>query len=452
MRHIFFYLLRSFHGLFLLIIIFANSANAKSSPFYNHFSDSTLRIDYIFGGGPEGPRIFIDSQSKIPGWAGRKSNLKKNVLNGNGTIVVADPVTGDTLYINSFSTLFQEWLNTPEAASQSMSFENSFLVPLPLKDADIFIDLKNNRHESIAMLQHKYRKDDELIANKNHTPLPYEIIHEGNNGNNVIDVAIIAEGYTDSEMELFLSKAGEITEEILSYEPFLSNKDKFRFLAVKTSSAENGVSIPLKNIWKNTAFGAHFSTFYSARYLTVPRVWKMHQALEGIPYEHIIVIVNTDNYGGGGIFNNYQVTAADNEFTLPVTVHEFGHSFSGLADEYFYEGEYDDTYPIDIEPWEKNITTLVNFESKWKDKLNSDTPVPTPWEKKEDTRQNLIKPRTENFESKNEIGVYEGGGYKPENIYRPFITCRMKDNFHPSFCKVCEDIIQEVILFYTEEN
>lgn len=402
--------------------IISDLTASNHTEFAEVFNDSTLRMDYVFGGGPEGVTILLDRQTKLPGWAGRKHRLKETCLDGYATITVSDPETGKILYTNPFSTLFQEWLTTPESETESRSFENSVTVPLPKQPADITVSLRNNRHQEIGKLTHRYRPDDILIRVSGRDPLPHKYLHKGNNGDATIDVAIVAEGYTESEMDKFLEKAEIFSNEILSYEPFASNKEKFNFVAVMTPSKESGVSIPARGEWKETAFDSHFSTFYSDRYLTTPRVWRIHQQLEGIPYEHILIVVNTDEYGGGGIYNNYQIASAENEYTLPVTVHEFGHSFAGLADEYFYEGEEDDTYPLDIEPWEGNITTNVDFSSKWADMINEGTG----------------------------IGMFEGGGYKTKGVFRPTENCRMRTNKYPSFCPVCERIISEVIEFYTE--
>lgn len=418
--------------------------NMWSLEFNEVFSDSTLRVDYIFGGGPSGSFIYLQGQTRQPGWAGRHNNLKSVPVKGNGNILVLDPESGDTLYNNSFSTLFQEWLSTPEAITESMSFENSFVVPLPKKDADVKVTLRDNREKEIASLTHRYRKNDELVRNVTHEPLPHKYIHKAKDDGHAIDLAILAEGYTAEEMESFLEKAERISEEILSYEPFLSNKDKFNIVAVFTPSEESGVSIPLKNDWKKTRYDSHFSTFYSGRYLTSPRVMKMHQDLEGIPYEYILMLVNTDEYGGGGIYNNYQIASANNPLTLPVSVHEFGHSFIGLADEYDYGEEEELTYLNSVEPWEPNITTLVDFESKWKNMVDPSTPIPTPWEK---------RPREESARldnSRQVIGAYEGAGYRKTGVYRPVETCRMRDNYYPEFCPVCEAALLEGIDFYTD--
>ncbi|MDE6632730.1 MAG: M64 family metallopeptidase, partial [Muribaculaceae bacterium] len=183
---------------------------------------------------------------------------------------------------------------------------------------------------------------------------------------------------------------------------------------------------------------------------TTRRVWNLHRALEGIPYEHVLVLVNTPEYGGGGIFNNYQIATSDHKLTLPVAVHEFGHSFGGLADEYFYTEEEDDTYPLDIEPWQKNITTLVDFDSKWKDLLTPGVQIPTPWTDKGGNREDKMKNAAREQRGGVTVGVFEGGGYRAKGVYRPVETCRMRDNFNPTFCPVCERAIRKVIEFYTK--
>lgn len=432
------------------LIAASGIAEATASDFNENFRDSTLRIDYVLGGGPSGVRLMLESQTKQKGWAGRRSRLKDVPVAGNGTIMVTDPQTGDTLYRNTFSSLFQEWLFTPEADLKDMAFENSFLVPLPKKEADITLSLRGNRHDEIGRITHRYKPDDELVALRGDNPLPHSYIHKGGDSKEAIDIAFLAEGYRMEEMDTFLTKATRIAEEILSYEPFASNKDKFNIVAVMTPSKESGVSIPLKGEWKDTAFESHFSTFYSSRYLTTPRVWRLHRSLEGIPYEHVLVLVNTPAYGGGGIYNSYQIATADHKLTLPVAVHEFGHSFAGLADEYFYTEEEDGTYPLDIEPWEQNITTLVDFDSKWKDMLTPGVQVPTPWIDNGGTRKDRMKQAEKDKSVETVIGAFEGGGYRAKGVYRPVETCRMRDNHNPKFCPICERAIKKVIEFYTK--
>ena len=169
-------------------------------------------------------------------------------------------------------------------------------------------------------------------------------------------------------------------------------------------------------------------------YLTTLQLKTLHNALAGIPYEHIIILANTATYGGGGIYNSYLLTTTHNKEFLPVVVHEFGHSFAGLADEYFYDDQYVEMYPTDVEPWERNITTLVNFDEKWKSMVPRGTHIPT---------------RPDGKDVYEKIGVYEGGGYQSKGVYRACQECRMKINAAPVFCPVCRKALTDLIQFYT---
>lgn len=417
-------------------IAFCAAVSAQAQADFNEaFADSTLRVDYMLGGDASHQHISFAGQSKYAGWAGRRHSLDKLPYIGNGQVTVTDVNTGDTLYVNSFSTLFQEWLATPEAANTPRAMEHTMLVPLPKGKARIELSLLDNRHRPMAKMRHIYRPDDELVAIRDHDKVaPHKYLHKGGDPARAIDVAILGEGYTAAETDSFYHHAAQAVEAILGYEPFKSHGADFNFVAVETPSKESGVSVPRTGDWKNTAFSSHFSTFYSDRYLTTDRVHDIHNALDGIPYEHIIILANTPEYGGGGIYNSYTLTAARHPMFMPVVVHEFGHSFGGLADEYFYQGDVmEDTYPFDTEPWEPNITTLKDFGSKWKHLLAKDTPVPTPVEKA----------------AKYPVGVYEGGGYSFKGIYRPADECRMRNNTYPTFCPACVDALNRLILFYT---
>ena len=235
---------------------------------------------------------------------------------------------------------------------------------------------------------------------------------------------------------MFYADAERATQEILKYKPFSDFKDRFNFVAVAVPSLESGVSIPHNNDWKQTALHSNFDTFYSKRYLTTLKLKALNDALAGVPYEHILILANTSNYGGGGIYNSYTLSAAHNEHFLPVTVHEFGHSFGGLADEYFYDDQYANYYHTNIEPWEQNITTLARFSEKWKDMLPPKRKIPTGTDDTTDS-------------DTQKIGVYEGGGYMSKGVYRAFRNCRMRTNEVPVFCAVCERALRRLIEFYT---
>lgn len=421
------------HLLSLMCLFVTLSLQAQA--FSDYFTDKTLRIDYIFTGNAAKQEICLDGLSSLPSWAGRKQHLSELPLQGNGQIVMRDKASGTIIYKTSFSSLFQEWLETDEAKAVTKGFENSFLVPYPLRPAEIEITLLDPRRNIRTSMKHIVNPNDILIHQKGTDHItPHKYLLQSGTAEKCIDVAILAEGYTLEEMDTFYKDAAIACESLFSHEPFQSMKKRFNIVAVASPSEDSGVSVPRLGEWKRTAFNSHFSTFYSDRYLTTSRVKSIHDALAGIPYEHVIILANTEEYGGGGIYNSYTLTTAHHPKFRPVVVHEFGHSFGGLADEYFYDDDVmTDTYPLDIEPWEQNISTRVNFASKWENMLVKGTPVPTP------TSEKVKYP----------IGVYEGGGYSAKGIYRPADNCRMRTNEYPAFCPVCQRAVRRIIDFYT---
>lgn len=425
------------NNIIIVLVCLLLSSIATAQEFNNFFSDKTLRVDYIFSGNQDKQYISLDELSQLPSWAGRRHNLSDLPLKENGEIEMKDKKTGTIIYRTSFSTLFQEWLTTDEAKSISKGFENTYLLPYPLLAVDIKVSLKDSRGNVTTSLTHTVDPIDILIHKRGTDNItPHRYIIKNGTPEDCIDVIILGEGYTKNELDTFYIDAQKACENILSYEPFKSFKNKFNFIAVASESKDSGVSTPGKGIWKNTIFNSHFNTFYSDRYLTTRQVKAIHNVIAGIPYEHIIILANTKKYGGGGIYNAFTLTTAHHESFLPVVVHEFGHSFAGLADEYFYEQDvFSDTYPFDVEPWEQNITTLVNFEEKWKDMLPDNIPIPT----------------TPNSKEPYKIGVYEGGGYSAKGIYRPAFNCRMRTNNATTFCPVCQRAIERMIKFYTDK-
>lgn len=419
----------------LIAMLLLFNINGQAQRFDEYFNDATLRIDYAFTGNAVSQNVSVDKISRIPRWYGKRKRLAEVPVMGNGTITVCSHRTGEVIYKQSFSTLFQEWLTTSEAKTLSKSFENVFLVPMPKDTVDVTVELRNNRLETVASLTHTVAPDDILIRRVGEKFVtPYKTIVQPADTTNCIDIAFVAEGYTESEMNVFIDDVNTAVDAIFGHEPFKSMRNRFRVVAVKSESKESGTSEPSKGVWKKTALSSHFDTFYSDRYLTTLALKDLHDCLAGVPYEHIIVLVNTEKYGGGGILNSYNLSMTHHKKFRPVVAHEFGHSFAGLADEYAYDGDDTDMYPLDVEPWEPNITTLKDFSAKWKDMLGKNTPVPTPA-----TKENISK-----------IGVYEGAGYCPKGVYRPMQSCRMRDNENPNFCPVCQRAIRQMIDFYTE--
>ena len=407
----------------MLLCLTCGVANAQR--FEDYFVGKTLRIDYNFSGNNREQSISVDQLNVSPQWYGKTNNLASLPVEGNGQITVRDHKTQKVIYKNSFSTLFQEWLSYPEATSGiRRSFENVLLVPFPKDTIDITLDLRNNRREVMTSLTHQVVPTDILIRHiGEHDITPYTLLQQAKDTSRCIHIAFLSEGYQKNEMQTFIQEAKSAIEALFSHEPFKSNRDKFNIIAVEAPSVDSGTSEPSKGIWKNTALHSHFDTFYSDRYLTTLHLKDMHDWLAGTPYEHIIVLVNTENYGGGGILNSYNLSMTHHPAFRPVVVHEFGHSFIGLGDEYAYEAEQIPMYPIDIEPWEPNLTTKVNFTGKWEGLIG-----------KKDKK----------------IGLYEGAGYSTKGVYRAYPDCRMRTNDNPEFCPACQQAIQRLIDFYTK--
>lgn len=407
--------------------------------------DKTLRVDYIFSGTDKTQEIALDEMSCFDGWAGRRCNMDNVPVRGNGQICMT-AATGRVLYRQSFSTLFQEWQTTEEATRLRRAFENVFLLPMPSVPAVVNVELYDFKGNVSASFCHLVDPEDILIRQINPDPAPHRYILKSGDPADKIDVAVVAEGYTASEADVFYADAQKAIDAILAHKPFDRYSDRFNFVAVALPSDESGVSVPGEFVWKETALGSHFNTFYMDRYLTTLRLRQMHDALCGIPYEHIVILANTDTYGGGGILNSYTLTTAHHSLFEPVVVHEFGHSFAGLADEYYYDDQFVEYYYPECEPWEQNITTLFDFSSKWDDMLPQFISIPTP-----QPEGDIWKHIADGTSEETFLGVYEGGGYQSKGVYRPFPDCRMKTNAADGFCPVCQRAIARIIEFYTAE-
>lgn len=406
-----------------ILLLSWHSAAASAQRFDEHFTDSTLRLDYIFAGDTRSQAIYVDQLNVMPRWYGRRQRLAELPLQGNGQITVKDRESGTVIYRHSFSTLFQEWLTTDEAKKTSKSFENIFLVPYPKRTVDVTVELQDYHARTIAALTHTVDPRDILIRHIGEKSVtPYRTLQRAADTTRCIHVAYIAEGYRPDETDTFISDAEAANEALFAHEPFKTMRDRFNIIAVMSTSEDSGTSQPRDGLWRSTALGSHFDTFYSDRYLTTLHLKQLHNLLAGTPYEHIIVLVNTGKYGGGGIYNSYNLSYTRGRHFKPVVVHEFGHSFGGLADEYEY-GEGDPMYHADTEPWEPNLTTRRHFEGKW---------------------ENLI--------AEGKAGMVEGGGYMAKGVYRGCRDCRMRTNEEPEFCPVCRQALTRLIEFYCGEK
>ena len=405
----------------IIIVLLTFNICIQAQRFEDYFDDRTLRLDYTFAGDHLQSMIYVDELVSLPQWYGKRQHLDEVPLKGNGQIIMRRHNSEEVIYRHSFSTLFQEWMTTEEAKHTQKSFENVFLVPFPKDTFDITVELYDNHAKTATSMKHTVIPSDILIRKAGECDiLPYEVLHQASDTSRCIHIAFVAEGYTADEMDHYLSDCRKAIGSLFNHEPFKSMQDRFNIIAVKSASQESGTSEPSKGIWKNTALGSHFDTFYSNRYLTTLHLKRLHDLLAGTPYEHIIILVNTEHYGGGGIYNSYNLSYTGDKYFLPVVVHEFGHSFGGLGDEYAY-GNDDPMYFADTEPWEPNLTTKAQFIGKW-----------------------------ENLVEEGKAGFFEGGGYLENGVWRGCENCRMRTNEEPEFCPVCQQALKKLISFYSE--
>lgn len=409
----------------LLIGLCCAAATVRAQAFDDYFEDRTLRLDYIFAGDNRSQHIYLEQALSTSRWAGRKSRLTEVPLAGNGQLRVKDHKTGQLLYVHTFSTLFQEWQATEEATRLQKAFQTSYNVPMPKRPVDVTVTLTDFHGKVVGEMTHPVDPKDILIRPVGDNGIPFRYIWSADSVPDLtgaIDLAIVAEGYTAAEQDKFYADCQRAVDALFAHEPFTTLKNRFNVVAVAAPSQDSGPSIPRKGHWSRTPVGVHYDTFYSDRYLMTQDIHRLYDVLSGVPFEHIIVLVNSGVYGGGGIYNQLLVATSDHRTFSQVLVHEFGHSYAGLGDEYYYDDGYETIYPADTEPWEPNLTTKVDFQSKWADML----PDPS-----------------------GRLGLFEGGGYQSKGVWRPSEDCRMKTNESPDFCPVCSRAIIRITDFYT---
>ena len=420
--------------------------------FDKDFENATLRLDYVFCGDNAHQAIYFQQALKTSEWAGRRTNLSEPLLGGYGQIRVLDPETGESLYANSFSTLFQEWQVEEEATRVQKAVENCFQVPFPKHPVDIEIFLLDTHHRRSSYLKHRIDPSDILIRELSDNGNSTAVLWHGGPLEETVDIVVVSDGYTASEKAKFYADAERVGTALFRHEPFASYRNKFSIRAVFVPSPDSGTSVPRLGRWARTPLDTHFDTFYSDRYLTTSAQQKVYDAIGTVPFEHVVVMVNTAKYGGGGIYNSLTIMNSDHPNFNAVMVHEFGHAFGGLADEYAYGEQVETPYPADTEPWEPNITTMHDFAAKWQDMLPAGIPVPTPLDEldKQDVRRiwnTFTQAQKDMLNLK--LGVYEGAGYQTKGVYRPVQECRMRLNECDEFCPVCTRAIVRMIEYYT---
>ena len=407
-----------------------------AQPHYDdYFMNKSLRFDFLLGGNHDEVFVYPAAIKQEPYWAGNKNKLIDPFDYGTYRFRVFDLNSDSLIFTKGFCTIFQEWQTTDEAKKIEKTYYQAAIFPFPKKDVRLEIDAREWDGTFRTIYTTNIDPENYFITKESPDHYKNRAILDNGKPENKVDIVILAEGYTKNEQAKFYKDAKRVSNYLFKEEPFKSEQENFNVNAVFTPSAESGTDVPGEQIYKNTAFNSSFYTFDLPRYLTIIDMKNIYDAASTVPYDYVYILVNTDRYGGGGFYNLVTVCTADNELSQQVFIHEFGHGFAGLGDEYYdSDVAYEDYYNLEIEPWEANLTTLVDFDSKWKLMLDPSTPIPTP--------------RIEKY--KNILGVFEGGGYVSEGIFSPMMDCRMKSNASDGFCPVCEDAIRKVIRFHTE--
>lgn len=422
--------------------------------FDDFFMEKTMRLDYIHAGDARNEYFFAEEVIEEPHWAGNKTHLLEEKGRGNHLLKVKDKATDRIIYSRGFNSLFNEWQTTPEAQTTSKAMPEGVTFPYPKHD--VIIELYTRRNDTGMMMpKFTYEIDaDHYAIRKSKPDLPTTDILYTGDPNRRVDIVLIPEGFTESEKEAFLKACHTFADDILSYAPYDSLRHKFNIRAVWAASEESGVSIPGENLWRNTALRAHYYTFGIERYQMLEDYQRLLDIAANVPYDVIYVLTNSAKYGGGGIYNFYGISAANisGASTRKTYSHEFGHLFAGLADEYVGGTNMSDLYFPNVEPWEPNITTLTNLEQKKWHTLLPAPPVLTEVGNEAET-WNPQNPDSPDYDPQHpwETGIYEGGGYVKNGVYRPWPNCMM-NWFHriDVYCPVCSEAICETIAEYTE--
>lgn len=415
------------HIFLILFMLFLQPSYSQN--FKRFFEEGVLRIDLVFSGTADETTYALSGVKKEQFYAGSLSNLLDSFDYGDHMFVVKDEASGEIIFSQSYCTLFREWQTTGESQSLRRAYPHVLRFPWPR--ATVVVEVHDRNRAGSFEKSWSASFDPQSIFCDPGNPYKFESVDLEINGPPAekVDILFLAEGYTSGEMDKFLDDARRSAGYIFSEEPFRSNRHKFNIRAVKSASEDSGTDIPGHGVWKNTVMNSSFYTFGIERYMTTMDYRAVCDVAAQAPYDQIYILVNTEKYGGGGIYNHYSISAADNLQSRAVVIHEFGHAFGGLADEYYNSAvAYSDFFPLDVEPWNPNLTTLVDFPSKWKSMVTEGVPVPTP-------------PEEGNEEV---VGVYEGGGYVAKGVYRPMIDCRMHTN-DAAFCPVCSASLKKMI-------
>jgi hypothetical protein len=460
----------------LTILLAAAAAEPPGSTTAGDKPPRTMRLDYLHSGTATEERFALDGVTLEGPWPGPADRRLDDTNFGKYSFEVIDRATNRVLYSRGFASIYGEWETTSEARRTSRGFHESVRFPAPAGPIQVVLkkrDAQNAFREAWSVLV------DPADSGIDRAPPPalnvWSVIKSGQPRDKV-DLLLMGDGYTAAEMDKWHADAKRLAETLFAVSPFKERRGDFNVWAVDTPAGDSGVSRASDGVWKRNALGAQYDAFGSERYVLTFDNARLRRAASAAPYEFIEVVVNDRKYGGGGIHNLYATVSADNAFTPYVFVHEFGHHFAGLADEYYtssvaYEGSAER-----LEPWEANATADPQA-GKWKDLVPAGTPTPTPWPKDEfeamqkDIQARRRKIRAErrpeeemealfreerekatrllsSFPQAGKVGAFEGAMYEAKGYFRPQADCIMFTRDEVPFCAVCRRAIDKVIDLY----
>lgn len=419
-------------GILILFLFLLPGVLAQNIQYNKFFKDKTLRIDYVHSGTDQSQSWAIDELLEEPHWGGSRINLIDTLGYGNYFFEAYDKSSGKLIYSHGYSTLFREWQTTKEAGETTKAFSETVIMPFPKDDVHIVFYSRDKQNNFEKQFTYMVDVDSYFVKpERRHTYSSFDVLRNGHPAKHA-DIVILPEGYTQQELGTFVKDCDEFADALFSKQPYKKNKNKFNIRGILAPSKESGSDIPGKDQWRETILNSSFFTFDLEHYCMTTDNKSVRDLAANAPYDQIYILINSEKYGGGAIYNHYSVSVNSSPYASRIFLHEFGHGFAALGDEYYdSEVTYNEFYPLDREPWESNLTTLEKFESKWKEMVPDSVPVPTPNKKK--------------FEDV--TGVFEGGGYVSKGVYRPAYNCIMNDIRYKGFCEVCKKAIQEMIDF-----
>ncbi len=420
------------------------SQERRASVSYDeHFTDEALRVDLIHSG-TLGKEFFgLDEIVVEPIWPGTRVHLIDPTGYGKYHFRLLDQATGKEIFTQGYCSLFGEWLTTSEAASGVFrSMPEPIRFPFPRAPVTLVLEVRDDKSGGFVEIQ-RFKIDPAAYDLRRERAHSFEVVslHGGKTSPaSTLDVVIIPDGYTAEEEPKLVADARRFAAVLTEHSPFSRHASAISIRLIKAFSRESGPDEPRKGIFRDTIVDTTFDTFRSPRYLTTSNMKALREVAALAPYDTIFVMVNTNRYGGGGIFGSYSIFPSDSEYDEYVMVHEFGHGFGGLADEYYSSAtgyNEDAFYAKGTEPWEPNITAQKERDKiKWKDMLTLEVPIPTP----------------DTDEYDDVVGLFEGAGYKSKGLFRGTRDSKMFHKGLIPFGPINEAAIEQMILYYTDSE